>query len=243
MIGLLSAMEEEIHLFRSHLKSDSTSTSFAGITFDLGTLNDSPVVLAQCGVGKVNAALASQAMIDRFGVSAIIFTGLAGALVPHLKRGDIVIANFVAQHDIDLTAFGRRPGQVSDACRLIEADPGLVDKLTKAAESSLANVTNPPQVLVGTIVTGDSFIANPERIKWIQREFGAVAAEMEGAAVGQVCRANKVPFGVVRIISDSASGGAAAEFILFLDEASERSYQIVHAALPLMNRSRTLQPA
>lgn len=234
-------MDEEIELFRSHLQSDSTSTSFAGITFDLGTINNCPVVLAKCGVGKVNAAMASQAMIDRFGIQSLIFTGLAGALVPHLRRGDIVIANFVAQHDIDLTAFGRRPGQVSDAGRLIEADPKIVDKIARAAEQSFADNPNPPQVLVGTIVTGDSFIADQQRIKWIQREFGAIAAEMEGAAVGQVCQANKIPFAVVRIISDSASGGAAGEFIMFLDEASERSYRIIETVLPMLNTARQPQ--
>jgi adenosylhomocysteine nucleosidase len=249
MIGLLSAMEEEIQLFRSHLETDATTTTFAGITFDTGTINDIPVALARCGVGKVNAAMAAQAMIDRFGINALIFTGLAGGLVPNLKRGDVVIANFVGQHDVDLTAFGRRPGQVSDSCRLIEADPKLVQRLAKAAELTCAHnantphseSTNTPQVLVGTIVTGDSFIADIERIKWLQREFGAIAAEMEGAAVGQVCQANHIPFAVVRIISDSASGGAAGEFIMFLDEASERSYGIIEAVLPMISAPRKME--
>jgi adenosylhomocysteine nucleosidase len=233
VIGLLSAMEEEIDLFRQHLQIDN-ETSCGGVTFHTGTLNSIEVVLGRCGVGKVNAAAAVQAMIDKFSVSSIIFTGLAGTLVPYLKRGDVVISNFVGQHDFDLTAFGKRPGQVTDTGRLIEADPKLVEIAAKAYEQSVAAHRLESQMVVGTIVTGDSFVADTARIKWLQREFGAVAAEMEGAAVGQVCLSNKIPFVVIRVISDSASGDAAGQFILFLDEASQLSFRIVSGMLPQM---------
>jgi adenosylhomocysteine nucleosidase len=231
MIGLLSAMDEETELFRRNLQISETLTH-AGVAFYKGTLNNVEVVLGKCGIGKVNAAMATQAMIDKFGVKGIIFTGLAGTLVPYLKRGDVVISNFVGQHDFDLTAFGKRPGQVSDSGRLIEADPRLVQIAAKAYEDSLAESRKNAQMVVGTIVTGDSFVANSDRLKWLQREFGAVAAEMEGAAIGQVCSANKIPFVVIRIISDGASDDAAGQFIMFLDEASELSYRIVTAILP-----------
>jgi adenosylhomocysteine nucleosidase len=242
MIGLLSAMEEETQLFRQHLTIDNSQT-IGGVEFHVGTLNGVEVVMGKCGVGKVHAAAAVQAMIDRFAVSSIIFTGLAGTLVPYLKRGDVVISNFVGQHDFDLTAFGKRPGQVTENSRLIEADPRLVQFAAKAYEDSVSAERLDGQMVVGTIVTGDSFVADAARIKWLQREFGAVAAEMEGAAVGQVCQANKVPFVVIRIISDGASGGAAGEFIMFLDEASELSYRIVSTMLPqLPLRSRRPAP-
>lgn len=231
MIGLLSAMDEETELFRQNIRIDETST-YAGVTFNKGTLNGVVIVHGKCGVGKVNAAAATQLMIDKFGVSSVIFTGLAGTLVPYLKRGDMVISNFVGQHDFDLTAFGKRPGQVTDSGRLIEADPKLVQIAAKAYEDAVAQNRKEAQMVVGTIVTGDSFVANSDRLKWLQREFGAVAAEMEGAAVGQVCQANKVAFVVIRVISDGASGDAAGQFIMFLDEASELSYKIVSAMLP-----------
>lgn len=231
MIGLLSAMDEETELFRQNLKIAET-LEYAGVAFNIGSLNGIDVVHGKCGVGKVNAAAATQAMIDKFGVRKVIFTGLAGTLVPYLKRGDMVISNFVGQHDFDLTAFGKRPGQVSDGGRLIEADPKLVQIAAKAYEDTLANNRKEAQMVVGTIVTGDSFVANSDRLKWLQREFGAVAAEMEGAAVGQVCQANKVAFVIIRVISDGASGDAAGQFIMFLDEASELSYKIVAAMLP-----------
>ncbi|MFZ1682936.1 MAG: 5'-methylthioadenosine/adenosylhomocysteine nucleosidase [Candidatus Zixiibacteriota bacterium] len=231
MIGLLSAMEEETELFRHHLQATS-SVTIASVEFHVGTLQGVEVVLGRCGVGKVHAASAVQAMIDKFAVSVVIFTGLAGTVVPYLKRGDVVISNFVGQHDFDLTAFGKRPGQVTEGSRLIEADPKLVQLAAKAYEDSVAADRIEGQMVVGTVVTGDSFVADETRIKWLQREFGAVAAEMEGAAVGQVCQANKVPFVVIRVISDGASGSAAGEFIMFLDEASELSYSIVSTMLP-----------
>lgn len=237
MIGLLSAMEEEVQLFRRHLTANESAT-IGGVAYVRGTLAGVEVVLGQCGVGKVNAAAATQAMIDRFAVSGLIFTGLAGGLVPYLHRGDVVIANFVGQHDFDLTAFGKRPGQVSDAGRLIEADPRLVQHAVAAYEQAELPERAGRQMVVGTIVTGDSFIADDARLRWLQREFGAVAAEMEGAAVGQVCLANRVPFAVIRVISDSASGGAAGEFIMFLDEASEISYRIVSAMVPQIGQRR-----
>lgn len=235
-------MEEETQRFRQYLQAHEVKKC-GGVTFHAGILNDTEVVHGQCGVGKVNAAAATQAAIDHFDVKALILTGLAGSLVTHLKRGDVVISNFVAQHDFDLTAFGKRLGQISDGGRLIEAHPKLVQLATRAYEEAFAVSRQDAQVLVGTIVTGDSFIADATRLKWIQREFGAVAAEMEGAAVGQVCQANDVPFVVIRVISDGASGSATGEFIMFLDEASEVSYAIVDAMLPRIGVVRRLSMA
>lgn len=237
MIGLLSAMEEEVQLFRTHLDLHQTAV-VGGVSYRSGAIEGVEVVLAQCGVGKVNGAAATQAMIDRFPLRAVIFTGLAGGLVSYLHGGDVVIANFVGQHDFDLTAFGKRPGQVSDSGRLIEADPKLVKLAVESYERAQLPEREGRQMVVGTIVTGDSFIADDKRLRWLQREFGAVAAEMEGAAVGQVCHNNGVPFAVIRVISDSASGGAAGEFIMFLDEASEVSYRIVSTMLPKIGQPR-----
>jgi len=245
MIGLISALDEELARFKEQLELDQTVRQ-AGLDFHFGTLAGQKVVLLKCGVGKVNAAVATQVLIDRFGVDSVMFTGLAGALVPTLKRGDVVVSNFVVQYDIDLTAFGRRPGEISEYSRLIEADPTLVHTAAEAFEANFADTDPDRQLMVGTIATGDSFVSDPKRIRWLQREFGAVATEMEGGAVGQVCQMSRVPFVVIRVISDSASGGAAAEFIMFLDEASNITFRLVGAMLstwPERRTVRALEPA
>ncbi|MEE8577756.1 MAG: 5'-methylthioadenosine/adenosylhomocysteine nucleosidase, partial [candidate division Zixibacteria bacterium] len=193
MIGLISALEEELLLFKQNLEIDQKVIQ-AGITFHLGSLGDQKVVLLKCGVGKVNAAVATQLLIDRFGVSSVVFSGLAGALVPTLSRGDVVISSSVVQYDIDLTAFGRRPGEVGDLARCLEADPKLIHAAADACEQVFADEGGSRQMVVGTIATGDSFISDPDKIRWLQREFGAVATEMEGGAVGAVCNMNRIPF-------------------------------------------------
>jgi adenosylhomocysteine nucleosidase len=217
LIGLISAMDEELVRLRELVEIDQTVRQ-AGIDFYFGSLAGQKVVLLKCGVGKVNAAVATQLLIDRFGV-------------------DAVISNYVVQHDIDLTAFGRRPGEIPDLARMIEAEPKLVHLAADAVEEALRGSDGQRHMLVGTIATGDSFVADPDKIRWLQREFGAVATEMEGGAVGQVCQMNRVPFVVVRVISDGSGGGAAGEFIMFLDEASALTSRIVQGML-----SRRLAP-
>ncbi|MBU8933702.1 MAG: 5'-methylthioadenosine/adenosylhomocysteine nucleosidase [candidate division Zixibacteria bacterium] len=240
MIGILSALEEELLLIKGKAEVTETVTQ-AGLTFYFGTLSDQEIVLLRCGVGKVNAAVASQLLIDRFGVDAVIFTGLAGSLVPYLKRGDVVVSNYVTQHDIDLTAFGRRHGEIPDMNRQLEANPKLVRLATDAYEEIGAGEETGNQLVVGTIATGDSFVSDPERIKWLQREFGAVATEMEGGAIGQVCAMNKVPFVIIRVISDGAGDGAAGEFIMFLDQASELTCKLTTNMLKLMSADKKTQ--
>jgi len=241
MIGLISALEEEIRLFREKATITEEVTQ-AGLNFQFGTLSDEKIILLRCGVGKVNAAVATQVLIDRFGVDAVIFTGLAGSLVPYLNRGDVVVSNFVVQHDIDLTAFGRRRGEIPDMNRQIEADPKLIKLATDAFEQLETAQDVPGQLVVGTIATGDSFISDKEQIKWLQREFGAVAAEMEGGAVGQVCQMSRVPFVIIRVISDGAGTGAAGEFIMFLDEASQLTCCLTSTMLENMHTSKTTSP-
>jgi len=239
MTGLISALEEELVLFKEHAEIEQVVRQ-SGIDFHFGRLAGQKVILLRCGVGKVNAAVATQLLIDRFGVNAVIFTGLAGALVPHLRKGDVVISNFVVQHDIDLTAFGHRRGEIPELTRMIEADPKLVHAAADAFEEVAKAGYSNHHLLVGTIATGDSFISSKDKIRWLQREFGAVAAEMEGGAVGQVCQINRVPFVVIRVISDGGGDGAAGEFIQFLGEASELTFRITRALMTNMTATRDL---
>ncbi|MBN1212842.1 MAG: 5'-methylthioadenosine/S-adenosylhomocysteine nucleosidase [candidate division Zixibacteria bacterium] len=153
-----------------------------------------------------------------------------------------MISNYVVQYNIDLTAFGRRPGEIPELARLIEANPGLVRAACDAFEETADIETCENRMLVGTIASGDTFINDKKKIRWLQREFGAVATEMEGGAVGQVCFMNRVPFVIVRIISDTAESAAAGEFILFLDEASKLSFKIVSRLLSKMSSGKTYTP-
>jgi len=238
VVGLISALEEELTRFREHAEIDQVVRQ-SGLEFHLGRFEGCDVILLRCGVGKVNAAVATQLLIDRFGARAVVFTGLAGTLVPYLKRGDVVISNYAVQHDIDLTAFGRRPGQLSDTTRQIEADPTLVAAASEAYDEVAQAQGLTSQMVVGTLATGDTFISDPSRIRWLQREFGAVAADMEGGAVGQVCSMNRVPFVVIRVISDAAGDQAASQFITFLDRASDLTYEITAALVRRLPKPKT----
>lgn len=226
MIGLMGAMAEEISLYLSYADIKETKT-YAGSEFHSAVIDGCDVVLTQCGIGKVNAAVSTQILIDRYDVDKVILTGLAGTLVPYLQAGDIVAANYLVQYDMDLSAFGRRVGEVPDVGRMLEVDPELLKSVTDAYDDVFKNKTDRPQLVVGTIVSGDRFISDRKTISWLQREFGAVATEMEGAAVAQVCHLNKRPFLILRTISDDANDGAAGQFEKALEMAPINTFALI----------------
>jgi adenosylhomocysteine nucleosidase len=226
MIGIIGAMDEEIIHYKKNIDVED-SFEYAGIEYYKGKLYNNDVVLVKSGIGKVHAAIATQIMIDRFDVKSVIFTGLAGALVPYLKIGDVVIANFLVQHDVDLTAFGRRTGEIPAIGRMVEADPAMIDKIGKIYDKYCSSDFVCPQLIVGTIASGDSFISDSAKIRWLQREFGAIAAEMEGASVAQVCQMNKIPFVILRTISDSANEEAVSDFSDILKKAPDFAFKII----------------
>jgi adenosylhomocysteine nucleosidase len=226
MIGLIGAMAEEISLLKDNMKHTDKSVH-AGMEYLTGSLHGQEFVLLKSGIGKVNATIGTQIMIDKFPIERIIFTGLAGTLVPNLSRGDIVVSNYVVQYDFDLTTFGRRYGELPDVGRLIEADPVLVKLACYAFDDIFKSVKGAPRLVVGTIASGDRFIADERQIEWLQREFGAVAIEMEGAAIGYTCHVNKVPFAIIRTISDTGGSNAKDEFESFLSQASQNSFKMI----------------
>ncbi len=234
MIGLIGAMAEEIELFRRNMLITGTKR-YARTDYHLGSIHGQDVVLVQAGIGKVKSTISTQILIDRFDVDMIVFTGLAGALTPNLKKGDLVVANQVVQYDFDLTAFGRRHGELPDIGRLLEPDPKLVKFLCYAYDDVFDNHENAPQLIVGAICSGDRFITDRRDIAWLQREFGAVATEMEGAAVGYTCHVNDVKFAILRTISDTGGEGAADDFDAYLKVASENSFKIVSTMLQVMS--------
>lgn len=226
MIGIIGAMDEEIALLKESIKIESVEIC-AGMEYIRGTIDDIPLVLLKAGIGKVNAAIGTQIMIDRFPVKEIIFSGLAGTLVPNLSRGDMVVSNYTVQYDFDLTAFGRRHGEIPELGRMLEADPRLVKLLCFAYDDYHKFESKKPRLQVGTIASGDRFVSDPRKIEWLQREFGAIATEMEGAAFGYTCHLNGIPYAILRTISDNSGSDAVEEFETFLAIASRNSFQIL----------------
>ncbi len=225
MIGIIGAMVPEVEALQQQLKN-SEITTISGIDFHKGLLNGVEVVIAQCGIGKVFAALCAQTMIVTFHPDVLINTGVAGALHPALSVGDVVIAKNVVQHDMDTTPFGDPLGMIS-GLNIVE-----IPAHTKTADGLQTATTDLGyNQMVGTIASGDQFLSDPAKKLAIYNHFGALGVEMEGAAIGQVCYVNKVPFGVLRVISDSANGDGAMEYSEFLPMAATRSTNIIHQFL------------
>jgi len=229
-IGIIGAMNEEVEKFRQTMVIEE-SRSVAGISFFVGEFEGRPVVVCQCGVGKVNAAMCTQILIDRFAVDQVIFTGVAGALVPTLDIGDIVISTDCIQHDMDVRALGFARGMIPFMDQSIFiADPGLVELAYRAAQET----ADGQQVIRGRILSGDQFVADLDTVSSLYLELSGACVEMEGAAVAQVCTLNGVPFVIIRSMSDRADKSADVNFREFVCMAAERSYRIVERMVRFM---------
>ncbi|MBE6702472.1 MAG: 5'-methylthioadenosine/adenosylhomocysteine nucleosidase [Ruminococcaceae bacterium] len=219
MIGIIGAMSIETQGLKAAM-TDKREETVSGIRFTVGKLENTPCVTATCGVGKVAAALCAEAMILRFGVTALLNTGVAGGLAEGMVVTDIAVATDVVQHDMDTTAIGDPAGLISGLNIVhIPTDQALSDRLAQIAKQA-------GTVYTGTIASGDLFVAKEADKKRIKKMFGAIACEMEGAAIGQVAYTNKTPFAVLRVISD---GGDGMEFSEFAPKAAERSVAITKA--------------
>ena len=230
MLGILGAIEAEIGLVRARV-SGGHDTTIGSTVVSTGTYVTPggalrPVAVARCGVGKVNAALAVAALA-RTGVTRALFTGVAGGVAPGLGVGDLVVATDLVQHDVDVTALGYRRGQLIGEPFAWDADPGLSSAVADAARAAVAGSGS--AVHRGRIVSGDQFIADPRRARDLHADFGALSAEMEGAAFAQACAGYGLPFAVVRALSDTADGSAAGDFTAFLTRASDVGLALVDA--------------
>ena len=225
MIGIIAAMNVEMESLRSHIENPVTET-VGGVTYVSGRLEGQEVVTAVCGVGKVFAALCAQAMILRYRPECIINTGVAGTLTDRLSVGDIAVSTGVVQHDMDTSPIGDPLGLISGINKVVlPADEALAKKLTACA-SALGIKT-----LSGIVASGDQFVASAARKAFIVGQFDAIACEMEGAAVGQACYVNGVPFCVLRAISDSADGSSHMDYPAFTRLAAEQSVRLLLAFL------------
>lgn len=192
MLAILGAMDEEVALLRAEMKAVQ-ETVHAGITVMRGDFNGTRIALAQCGIGKVNATICTQMLVDLYHPSGMIFSGVAGGLLPNMQIGDIIVASHLIQFDIDLTAFGRRHCELPDCDRMIQSDATMVRQTADCFDSVFEGETDAPNLMIGTVISGDKFIKDSETLRWLQREFGALATEMEGATVGYTCQLNDVP--------------------------------------------------
>lgn len=219
--GIIAAMEEEIRELLAHLE-DRQEEEVLGRTYYAGRLSGQDVVLVQSGVGKVMSAMSVAVLVDHFKVDALINTGSAGAVAQGLAVGDVVVADKLVYHDVDLTAFGYAYGQMSAQPLYFEADKAFVEVFEKV-------LADRDQVShQGLIATGDSFIASQAKIDHIKETFPEVlAVEMEGAAIAQAAHSLGKPFAVVRAMSDTANHDANISFDEFIIEAGKRSAQVL----------------
>lgn len=224
MIGIIGAMALEVERIRALLEQ-SERVAVGCTEFYTGKLHGVDAAVAVCGVGKVNAALCAQAMLLRFRPRLVINIGVAGGLSSAMRIGDLAVAESVVQYDFDTTPLGEPRGWISYLESVyIPCDKNAVRALLNAAKG-LEGI----QTHAGVIATGDQFISSQATKDGLVKEFGAIACEMEGAAVGQVCALHKVPFGVVRAISDGADDGSPVDFLTFARQAADRSAALLLA--------------
>lgn len=210
-IGIIGAMELEVEELKSMMNVEHIVEK-ASMKFFEGTLNNANVVVVQCGIGKVNAGMCVQILADCFNVTHIINTGVAGSLNADLDIGDILISTEAVYHDMDVSPLGYEIGQVPGInVKCFPADKAMVD----AAKESCEKVNTDINVMTGRVASGDQFIASKEVKEKIIADVAGYCAEMEGAAIAHAAYLNKIPFVVVRAISDKADNSAEMDYPTF----------------------------
>lgn len=220
-IGIIGAMQEEVTVLKNSM-SNKQEWIEANASFVSGKIEQVEVILVQSGIGKVNSAIAATLLLSKHEVDAIINTGSAGGIGEGLSVGDVVISTEMAYHDVDATVFDYVIGQVPQMPARYQADRSLVEQTSKAAKKVGL------QMVQGLILTSDSFIADKKIVDQIKHHFpDALASEMEGAAIAQVCYQFDKPFVIVRAMSDVADEEAGMSFDEFIIDAGKKSAEMV----------------
>lgn len=217
-IAIIAAMEQELVPILNKCEITNQAQKY-DLTFIEGRLSNADCIFVQCGIGKVNAARATQMLLDKYDISHVINVGSCGALNPALDFGDIIVSRSCLQHDFDISAFGHDKGYIPDVGRFLEADALLVSKCEKLA--------NRFPIIIGTIATGDQFFNDPEIKQNLRTTFGADCDDMEGAAIAQVCKLCGVPFLLIRSVTDKPKDKSQLDFYTNLDMASQRCADFV----------------
>ena len=226
MIGIIGAMPVEVDGLTAIL-NEKQGEAVSGIVFYQGKISGVSCVVACCGPGKVNAAVCTQAMLMRYPVSLVINTGVAGGIGPGVRIGDLVVAEGVVQYDFDTSPLDGVKGLLPVLNEVVvPTDQAASDTLLQCARRVYdGNVTR------GIVATGDQFISGGEQAAKIRGDFGADACEMEGGSIGQVCALNKIPFAVIRAISDHGDDEASVDFPAFASQAAQKSIELLKTAM------------
>ena len=230
-LGIIGAMAVEVATLKEQME-DLTATSVAGMEFCTGRLEGLDVVVVQCGVGKVNAAMCTQILCSVYGVTHLVNTGIAGSLCADLDIADLVVSTDAMYHDVDVNVFGYPIGQV----------PGMdvvafpADEKLSACAFAAAEAVNPGHTKTGRVASGDQFVSRKEQKEHIIEVSGALCTEMEGAAIAHTAYRNGVPFVILRAISDKADDSANMDYPTFEALAAHRCAQVtMHLARQLKN--------
>ena len=230
MLGIIGAMDQEVNILKEKMEVKKIDKR-ASMEFYVGILNGKDVVIVKCGVGKVNAAVCTQILADKFDVEAVINTGVAGGLYKDIEIGDIVISKDAVQHDVDATVFGYKVGEIPRMdTSYFEADKDLIELAKKTCEEVNPDIN----CYVGRVVSGDQFISDNDKKHYLINEFDGYCAEMEGAAMAQAAHLNQIPFIVLRAISDKADQEAAGSYEEFEKAAIKHIVRLVLGILDRM---------
>lgn len=222
-IGIIGAMEEEVEALRAKLVNPQKMTK-ASMDFYSGTMHGMDVVIVRSGIGKVNAGICTQILADVYQVDAVMNTGIAGSLKAEIDIGDVVISTDTVQHDMDATGFGYEPGiipRMETSC--FQADLKLVELAAAACREAVPEI----HVFTGRVVSGDQFVSDKAVKDRIAAQFGGMCTEMEGAAIAQAAYLNRIPFVIIRAISDKADDSATVDYPTFERQAIAHSVALV----------------
>lgn len=223
-------MEIEVEALKAKMQIEEI-VEIASMKFCKGTYEDKEVVIVRSGIGKVNAGICTQILVDRFGVGAVINTGIAGSLQAKIDIGDIVVSTDALQHDMDATGFGYPVGVIPQMdTSIFRADEGLRELAVKVCE----HVNPDIHVYEGRVVSGDQFISDQARKQFILENFDGYCTEMEGAAIAQGAYLNHIPFVIIRAISDKADGSATMDYSEFEAKAVEHVVKLTDGMLKNM---------
>lgn len=224
IIGIIGAMDEEVMLLKDVIRINEMK-NIASMDFYQGIIGNIKVVIVKCGMGKVNAGICAHTLINEFGCTKIINTGVAGSLDARLDIGDIVVSVDAVQHDFTVEAIGFKKGEIPyTGLYAFPADNNLRNEVLNAFKELNLNIN----IYEGRICSGDQFISMPEQKDKIVSDFGGMCCEMEGAAIAQTCYLNNIPFVIIRAISDKPDGTGTVDFETFKAEAAKRCSMIIH---------------
>ncbi|MCR5149222.1 MAG: 5'-methylthioadenosine/adenosylhomocysteine nucleosidase [Eubacterium sp.] len=223
MIGIIGAMEKEVAELKEKM-TEKAEKVITGMTFCQGKLSGKEVVIVQSGVGKVNAAICTEALILNYNVDCVINTGIAGSLDANIDIGDVVLSTDAMEHDMDVSGLGYAPGIVPDQDNSVYVAD---EKLRKAAKEACEAVNPDIKVFEGRVVSGDKFVSDKATKEFLVSTFGGMCTEMEGASIAHAAYLNKVPYLVIRAISDKADDSADMDYPSFQRKAIVHSVRLV----------------